>query len=148
MKIKMFGKKSVSAVLFWLVILCLFGVLILTINYFPKLIQKESSLLLLSLQPLIGYLAVLVPLALLFYTFQRKTLFTQQSMRYLYVFAWCNLFAAAYNFYIALSFFEVGFLEAFFIHSFTNMVFFVFAIFIAAVFKQGFHIQSENDLTI
>lgn len=148
MKIKMFGKKSVSAVLFWLVILCLLGVLILTINYFPRLLQKESSLLLLSLQPLINYFALLIPLALLFYTFQRKTLFTRQSMRYLYLFAWCNLFAAVYNFYVALSFFEMGFLEAFFLHSFSNLVLMMFALFAAAVFQQGFHIQTENDLTV
>lgn len=148
MKLRMFGKKSVSAVLFWLVILCLFGVLMLTINYLPRLIQKESSLILVSLQPLINYFALLIPLALLFYTFQRKTLFTQQSMRYLYLFAWCNLFAAVYNFYVALSFFEVGFLEAFFIQSFSNVVLVVFAVFIAAVFKQGLQIQTENDLTV
>lgn len=148
MKLKMFGKKSVSAVLFWLVILCLFGVLVLTINYIPRLVKMESALLMVNLQPLIGYLSLLIPLALLFYTFQKKTLFTKQSIKYLYLLAACSLVAAIYNFYIALSFFEIGFLEAFFIYSFSNLLLMIFALFAATVFKQGFQIQTENDLTI
>lgn len=148
MKIKMFGKKSVSALLFWFVILFLFAVLVQSINVVPRLVKMESSLLWVSLQPLIGYLSLLIPLALLFYNFQKRTIFTQQSIKYLYVFAVCNLVAAAYNFYVALSFFEMGFLEAFFLHSFSNLVLIIFALFLAAVFQQGFQIQTENDLTI
>jgi hypothetical protein len=148
MKIKMFGKKSVSALLFWIVVICLVGVLGLTINYIPKLLDLNRSLALLNLQPLLNYLLLLIPLALLFYTFQRKTLFSKQSIKYLNVFAVCNLVAAAYNLYAALSFFEMGFLEAFFLHSFSNLVLMVFALILAAVFKEGFTIQTENDLTI
>ena len=148
MKIKMFGKKSVSALLFWLVILCLFGVMVLTINYIPRLLNLNRSLALLNVQPLLNYLLLLIPLALLFYTFQRKTLFSKQSIKYLHVFAVSNLAAAAYNLYVALSFFEMGFLEAFFLHSFSNLVLMIFALILAAVFKAGFTIQTENDLTV
>jgi hypothetical protein len=148
MKIKMFGKKSVSALLFWIVVICLVGVLIKLFDYIPRLIKMDSSLIWVSLQPLIGYLSLLIPLALLFYNFQKRTIFTQQTIKYLYLFAICNLVAAAYNYYVALSFFEMGFLEAFFLHSVSNLVLMVFALFMAAVFQQGFQIQTENDLTV
>lgn len=144
----MFGKKSISAVLFWIVVMCLFGVLVLTINYIPRLVKMESVLIMLNLQPLIGYLSLLIPLALLFYSFQRKTLFSKQSIKYLHMFAACNLVAAAYHFYIAFSFFEMGFLEALLIYSFSNLLLMIFALFVATVFKQGFQIQTENDLTV
>ncbi len=147
MKIKMFGKKSVSAVLFWLVILALLLIIIKAIQYIPILIQKETSLILVNIAPLISYLALLIPLALLLFTFQRRTLFTKQSIRYLYLFASCNFISTLFYGYTLIYVLNVQFLEVFFL-SFTTILMIIFVVFIAAVFKRGFQIQTEIDLTV
>ncbi|MBQ0787142.1 MAG: hypothetical protein KBT69_06565 [Oceanihabitans sp.] len=147
MKIKMFGKKSVSAVLFWFVLLCLGLVLINAIRFIPELIQNKNWSVLPNIAPLISYLALLIPLALILYTFQKKVLFTKQGIKYLYIFAICNLVATSLNSYISVSFFKMRPLETFSL-SIPNILLIVFALFLVSIFKQGFQVQQENELTI
>jgi hypothetical protein len=147
MKIKMFGKKSVSAVLFWFVLLCLGLVLINAIRFIPELIQNKNLPVLPNITPLISYLALLIPLAFIFFNFQKKVLFTKQSITYLYAFVICNVVATALHFYVAHSYLKMHYLEAFSL-SFPNILLIVFALVLVFIFKQGFQVQQENELTI
>ena len=147
MKIKMFGKKSVSTVLFWFVLLCLAFVLIGAFRFIPELIQYKNWPVLPNLTPLISYLALLIPLAFILFNFQKKVLFTKQIITYLYAFVICNVVATALNFYVTHSYLKMQYLEAFSL-SFPNILLIVFALFLVSIFKQGFQVQQENELTI
>lgn len=146
-KLKMFGKKSVSAVLFWLVLICLVLVTLNTISFIPELIQNKNIPIMLNIAPLISYFALLIPLALIFYTFQKRVLFTKQSITYLNVFVICNLLAIILNFYTTVSYLNVDFIEAFFLST-PNILLIIFALFLISIFNQGFQLQKENELTI
>ncbi|WP_299249286.1 hypothetical protein [uncultured Lacinutrix sp.] len=147
MKLKMFGEKSISAVLFWVFALLLLLVIISAVNYIPDLIEDENSLIALNIAPLISYLALLIPLVLLFYAFKKKVLFTKQSIKYLHLFALTNFLATIFNWFTMVSFLDMEYVEVFSL-SFPNILLITFAIFLATIFKQGSQIQQENELTI
>lgn len=147
MKLKMFGKKSISSVLFWVFLMLLILVIISAINYIPYLIEDKNTLIMLNIMPLISSLALLIPLVLLFNAFKREVLFTKQCVKYLYLFAITVFLATVFICYTMVFFLSMDYIEVFSL-SIVNILLIIFALFIAAIFKQGFHIQQENDLTI
>lgn len=108
MKLKMFGKHSLSTLLFYLVFLCLVFVVFIFFQFLPDLLFKEDIPVLLDMLPMLGYLGFLIPLALLLNTFRKEKIFTSKAVKYLNI----------------------------------------FALFLVSVFKQGFQIEQENELTI
>jgi hypothetical protein len=154
MKLRMFGKKSVSSFLFWFFILCVTFLFTNFLLFVPELIQSDSILVLINITPLISGLAILFPLILIFNSFRKDTVFTTQSIKFLNLFALCNIFVIPFNFLTAYylseitgySFFNefLGLIQVFGL----NILLAVFALFIGAIFKQGFQVQEENNLTI
>ncbi|QRM88531.1 DUF2975 domain-containing protein [Lacinutrix sp. WUR7] len=147
MKIKMFGKKSVSALLFWVFLFLLTLVVISTAMYIPNLIQDASSIMLLNLAPLVSYFALLIPLVFLFYAFKKRVLFTKQCIKYLYLFAVFNSLSLIFTWVTFVFFLGMEHIDMFSL-SFPNILLITFALFLTSIFKQGFYVQQENELTI
>jgi hypothetical protein len=147
MKIKMFGKYSISSMLFWGVIILLGLILIYTIKFTPELINNENIPILINMMPLIRYLSLLIPLALVINTFRKEVIFTKKSIKYLKVFALINLLTTILNIAEAINLLDLELSNAVYLSS-LNIILIVFSLFIAAIFEQGFQIQQDNDLTI
>jgi hypothetical protein len=156
MKLKMFGKKSVSSFLFWLFVMCLVFLFVNFLLFLPDLVQNDNFPVLINIIPLIGGLIILFPLTLIFNSFRKNVIFTIQSIKYLNLFALCNIFVIPINILAAYSLAEISgqplvndnvllsLIQVFGL----NILLAIFALFIAAIFKQGFQVQQENDLTI
>ncbi|WP_424371962.1 DUF2975 domain-containing protein [Muriicola sp.] len=80
-------------------------------------------------------------------TFKAEKLFTQKAIKQLYYFAILNLFIGP-SLYFVIHFImkKSSFNDA---HNLIlSLLLGVFVLFIRAVFKRGFNVQNENDLTI
>lgn len=144
---KMFGKKSLSTLLFWVVVLCILFLSVIFIRFFPDLIKNKNVPFLLNVIPLVGYFGLLIPLALILNTFRKKVLFTKQSVKYLRLFALLNFLIPAFN-VLTMTLIYSFELKSMIYSLPLNILLAVFALFIASIFKQGFKVQQENDLTI
>ncbi|WP_271765614.1 DUF2975 domain-containing protein [Aquimarina algiphila] len=172
MRLKMFGKKSLSELLFyctWFIAFgyCLFLLFIafsfitdtfLSINDNRFAIeipftgsfvkgQYESEVILSIIVFFVFYILFFYTLSLIFKTFKAEILFTKIAIKHLKYFAILNLFSP---FVYVIILFIVGYsiglsdLSTVFLHIMLG----IFAWFIIAIFKEGFQLQEENELTI
>lgn len=153
-KIKMFGKRSVSTLLFWLGFLYLVFISIIVISFIPELLQNDYNHIVIRIMPLIALLALLIPLILIFNSFRKDIVFTKQTIKYLSLFAICNVLIIPCNVITAISLNEITGVYFFneWVYLFDvfglNILLAIFTFFITTIFKRGFLIQQENDLTI
>ncbi len=147
-KLRMFGKYSVSSLFFWSFILCF----ILTT---PLFIAMPFSGLLRAFFGLLSFAQIALfftpkviffyLLILIFKSFKTETIFTKKTINYLHLFA-------GINFIIALLIIVSTKLDIYWVKEmipiFPFVILGIFSAFIAAIFKQGFQIQQENELTI
>ncbi|WAC00847.1 DUF2975 domain-containing protein [Lacinutrix neustonica] len=147
MKLKMFGKRSLSTLLFYVVLLCLLFVVFIFFQFIPDLLFKDDIPVLLNILPMLGYLGFLIPLGLLLNTFRKEKIFTSKAVKYLNIFAVLNLVIPAFNVLVSILIYDFEFMEVapgLPLH----IMLVIFSLFLASVFKQGFQIQQENELTI
>lgn len=172
MNIKMFGKKSLSTVLFYSTRLIMFGYGIFLVLIIISLVSNNfvitetnelqihipftSAMIKGANDPLtfiailcfiIFYASFFLVLSFIFKTFSAEKLFTQEAIKYLKWFTIINLI-------IPLAYVIIGFLinNTITLDDVTPALLHIglgiFATFIATIFKQGFILQEENELTI
>ncbi|WAC00848.1 DUF2975 domain-containing protein [Lacinutrix neustonica] len=147
-KLKMFGKHSVSALFFWLSIVCfLLSVIFFVGTFFSDLLKAFTALNSISkisffFIPKIVFFYMLI---LIFRAFKTEKIFTKRTVIYLYLFAGINFLMVLV---ILLSLKFEGYWAQDIVPIFPLIVLGVFGLFIAAIFKQGFQIQKDNELTI
>tara|TARA_R110002050_G_scaffold94765_1_gene197066 strand:+ start:48519 stop:48974 length:456 start_codon:yes stop_codon:yes gene_type:complete len=147
-KIKMFGRYSVSSVFFLLSVICFLvvagffvGTMFLDLlKAFTGLKSLTSIILFYFPKVIFFYLLILI-----FRSFKSEKIFTKETINYLHFFTVVN-FIMALLIIISINF-ENSWGEDI-IPIFPFIILGVFSAFIAAIFKQGFQIQQENDLTI
>ena len=172
MKIKMFGNKSLSMLLFYVTKIAaigysLFLAFILLSLVTKSFIKNEEGAFIIKIPFtdsvikgafdiktivaiilfLLFYISFFYLLSLIFKTFKAETLFSMIAIRHLTYFTWFNLilpFLYVILQVIILS--KVSFSEL--SGAFLHIVIGIFAAFIASIFKQGVEIQEENELTI
>ncbi len=145
---KMFGKYSVSSLFFWLSILCFISITILFIATLYSNLLKAFTGLSSIVQIFFFFIPKLIffyLLILIFRTFKSDKIFTKKAVNYL------HLFTAA-NFMISLLIllstkFDINWIQEI-VPLFPFAILGVFSAFLAAIFKQGFQLQQENNLTI
>lgn len=170
---KMFGPKSLSVYLFFLSRLLALGTAVLLIFILLSLVTGNFKLfdgrfaIAIPLLPetfikgnyevnilvtisiiFLFYIIFFYLLSMIFKTFKAEILFTKTAIKQLNYFALLNLIAVPF-FYVLIRFIIM--------HKQTyrnpaavllHMLLGIFILFIIAVFKRGFTVQSENDLTI
>ncbi|WP_378179515.1 hypothetical protein [Aquimarina sp. SS2-1] len=172
MKLKMFGKKSVSSVLFYCtriatygyIVFLLFIVISLLTNNFIIINENEfqieipftdsilkgdydASTFMAIICFFIFYSVFFFLLSLIFKTFSGEKLFTEIAIKYL---RWFTIL----NFILPGLYIIVGFLIQYkidledIISGLLHIGLAIFAGFIATIFKMGFTLQEENELTI
>ncbi|WP_106790989.1 DUF2975 domain-containing protein [Aquimarina sp. Aq78] len=169
---KMFGKKSLSTLLFYLTrvttigygIFLLFIVFAMISNSFLNISDNnfqikipftdsvikgayEINTLVSIIVFFFFYTSFFYALSLVFKTFKAETLFSKNAIKHLTYFTIINLFFPVLYGSIQLLIFQGGNfndLYAVFLH----IILGVFALFIATIFKQGVQLQEENELTI
>lgn len=172
MSIKMFGKKSLSTVLFYCTRLIMFGYGIFLLLIIISLVSNNfvitetneiqihipftSSMIKGAYDPLtfigvfcflIFYASFFLVLSLLFKTFSAEKLFTQEAIKYLKWFTIVNLIIPVIYVIIGTLINNTITLDDV-IPSLLHIGLGIFAAFIATIFKQGFTLQEENELTI
>jgi len=147
-KIKMFGKHSVSTLFFWISIIgFVLSVVFFIGTFFSGLLKAFTALdsftkILFFFIPKIAFFYLLV---LIFKVFKTEKIFTSKAVNYLYSFTGINFLMALL---IIISTRFEGFWVEELVPLFPFVVLGVFSAFIASIFKQGFQIQKENELTI
>ena len=166
MRINMFGKKSLSAVLYWLFVLC-FGILIiLTFKELYLYINGNYSTIKIEGLPLplvLMNLSVILPKAISFFllimifkSFKSDIIFTKKTLTYLNIFTVFSLcmpiIKALFDYFLSnseIELFPTNMVTIDIINIMvSSLLLGIFAAFIAAIFKRGFHLKTENDLTI
>jgi len=149
----MFGKKSLSFLLYWIAII---GFLATTGLYCFSLGTNLKDHYL-TVREFVGSLFIYVPASLFFYFLIRifklfilKKLFYSKTVKYLNYFAILN-FLTPVTFLIYL-YISIGTLDFDILphvrHTYSNIFIGIFVLFLGAILKQGYNIQEENDLTI
>jgi len=168
----MFGPKSLSVYLFYITRLLSFGIVILllyiifsfllgnfeliegrftiTIPFINSVIKgfyKTNIITTISIT-LFLYAIFFYLISLVFKTFKAKTPFTKTAIERLNYFAIFNLVGVpiffVLNHFLIMRHTTYRDLPTYLLHIFLG----IFALFVISVFKQGFKVQSENDLTI
>ena len=164
MKVKMFGEKSVSAVLYLMFVLLLgflvvmiFRELYLYFNGDYSSINIEGlplPLILMNLYALLPKAILFFLLIMIFKSFKSDIIFTNRTLTYLNIF---TVFCLCFPIIKALIDYSLIDNELFPTDTvlidivntlLPNLLLGVFAAFITAIFKKGFHLKTENDLTI
>lgn len=175
-KFKMFGKHSISSLLFWifstLLILKIMYLLFFIIsgiigNYelqtysdhyrfmFDIPFLDTFQIVRMDTKGLISFIFPFIKTGLLFYLLilifkslkQDELIFKESSIKYLKFFAIFNIsLPIVYSLFDILMFKQWVYLNI--APSISNVIIGVFTLFVLAIFKHGFHIQQENDLTI
>jgi hypothetical protein len=175
--IKMFGKYSVSTILYWLfrallfllVTVLLFFVLSIVFGNYEEILSQDYRSLKIKmplgtydfilirmdakgiiswLSPFIEKGLFLYLLILIFKNFKKEDLiFARSSIKALQLFAILNIaMPIVYALFDILMFHQLVYLNV--LPSLPNVIIGLFTLFILAVFKKGFKIQQENELTI
>ena len=144
----MFGRHSVSSLFFWISMasFVLFVVIFIAI-FFSALLKAFMGIdsavkIILFFIPKIVFLYLLI---LIFRTFMTEQIFTKKAINYLYMFMSINFLMALFIF---LSIKFEGFWAEDIIPVFPLIILGIFSAFLGSIFKQGFQIQQENNLTI
>lgn len=169
----MFGPKSLSYYLFYvarvstflsLALICFILLSLATNNYETVDGQFQIALPLLPETYIKGFfdskIVITITLAMLFFcvffyllsnilkTFKDRKLFTKKAIKHLKYFAFLNLVVAPILF-IVIDFIIIGRPHIGNIYNYLlTFLLGIFLLFIAAIFNQGYLVQSENDLTI
>ncbi len=144
----MFGKNSVSTLLFWttcaifIFCFCLYFDTIFSISGY--IISTNLATTILTATPILILLYLLI---LIFKCFKSNKMFTSKIINYLNIFAIVNLFMPLIPVIFYLIIYEKVLWKKS-IEAFPFIIIAIFSFFLAAIFKQGFQIQQENDLTI
>ncbi len=147
--IKMFGKNSVSTLLYWISwVFLIFWTgfyldAILSISGYILQNNLATTILTLAAKFVFFYLLILI-----FKEFKSNKMFTTKIIRYLNIFAVINLCMPLIVGVFYLIIYEEIFLKRSFEEGYPYLIIAIFSFFLAAIFKQGFQIQQENDLTI
>ncbi len=169
---KMFGKKSVSTVLFFItraiVICCFVFILFLTFSFLSDDLitvsngefniklpltdsfikgQYDSNVIISIFTSFIFYGFFFYVLSLVFKVFKQNPIFSNKAISYLSLFTSVNILACLVL--IGINFFVLNevLLESM-VYGMMHIILAIFVAFITAIFKQGFQLQQENDLTI
>lgn len=145
---KMFGKYSVSTIFFWLSIICFIATIVFFIAIMFSGLLKAFTGLCSTAQVFFFFVPKLIffyLLILIFRTFKTDKIFTKKAINYLHLFT-------AVNFMISLLIivstkFDIHWIQEI-VPLFPFVVLGVFSAFLASIFKQGFQLQQENELTI
>ena len=70
----MFGKKSVSTILFWILVICSSPVISNALKCLSEIIQNDNLPNLANISPSIRQFAFLIPLTIIFFAFQKKVI--------------------------------------------------------------------------
>ncbi|WP_160318799.1 DUF2975 domain-containing protein [Lacinutrix algicola] len=176
MKLKMFGKYSVSSLLFWVfsillmieVLYILFFIVSGVVGHYELQTYNDYYSYLFDMpftnsrwsvrmdtKGLISFLFPFIKTGLLFYLLvlifkslkQDELIFKESSIKYLKFFAIFNIcLPIVYSLFDLLMFKQWVYLNV--MPSLPNFIIGLFTLFVLAIFKQGFQIQQENELTI
>jgi len=169
---KMFGKKSLSTVLFFVSRIIAFGcimfILFLTFSFLNESLmtvtneefqiklplldlyikgQYNRKIIAVIFLSFLFYGIFFYVLSLIFKVFKQRTIFNKNAISYLSLFVGVNLIAFVGLIGIAVfttnqvSFESIA-------YGLMHLILAVFVAFIMAIFKQGFQLQQESDLTI
>lgn len=169
---KIFGPNSLSNYLFYISQLATIGTLLLLVfilisfvtgNY--ELVDNQFSIQIPFTETnikgvyknnVIGTISLILSFFIIFFymlssilkTFKAKKLFTEQAIKWLNRFAFLNLLVGPLL-YFYIHFFVMNKTNFRDIHNLIlSLLLGFFVLFIIAIFKRGFQVQSENDLTI
>ncbi len=145
---KMFGKYSVSTLFFLLSILCFISITILFIATMYSNLLKAFT----GLNSIVQIFFFFIPkliffylLILIFRAFKAEKIFTKKAINYLHLFTAVNFLISVLI--IVFTKYDIYWIQEIF-PLFPFVILGVFSAFIAVIFKQGFQLQQENELTI
>ena len=145
---KLFGIRSLSTILFWIALLSLiswtvlFIVLVFELSSEIKQAHLPSTILM-----FLSFFVFLLALVFIFSTFKRRKIFTSRAMTYLRFFTILNLCMPLVYIIMDLMVIKTVLMQNV-IRAYPFIIIAVFSAFLTAILKQGFQIQTENDLTI
>ena len=161
---KMFGKKSLSAALYWLFVLCFIILILSIIEALYSYVNGNYSAINYEGTPIIvNQLFLFLPktisfflLIMIFKSFKSDVIFTGKTLIYLNIFTVFSLCMpivyALFNYFSLkpeIDFFLINMVTMDIINTlFPSLMLGVFAAFITAIFNRGFHLKKESDLTI
>ncbi len=161
---KIFGKKSLSTILYWvfavslilsLIVLILNSYQFMFTDFHLSIEYKGTSPIFHELFYGIQKIILFYLLMMIFKSFKSDRMFTSKTAVYLRVFAifsLCTPIISAviqYSSIIDVDSYLVGIAKYDILNSMLlSLIIGVFATYISAIFKKGFHLKQENDLTI
>jgi uncharacterized membrane protein len=161
---KMFGKKSLSEALYWLFVLCFIILIISIVRVFCSYADGDYSIINYEGSPIIlNSLFLIIPktvsfllLVMIFKSFKSDVIFTAKTLTYLNlftVFSLCMPIVGVLFNYLSfkseIDFFSINEITLDILNTmFSGFLIGIFTAYITAIFKKGFHLKQENDLTI
>lgn len=143
----MLGKKSVSTILFWILVICSSPVISNALKCLSEIIQNDNLPNLANISPSIRQFAFLIPLTIIFFAFQKKVIFTRRLITGIKIPIVSNFSAVGLSCFTLIYIFSMSYKQVFLLHI-PDIVLIVFTVFVLAIFKQGYLVQNENNLTI
>ena len=161
---RVFGSKSVSVILYWIFVSCFALMVLFTVLTLYSYFQGDYSLdnytgtpiILNSMFEILPKAVSFLLLIFIFKSFKSNTIFNSNTLWFLNAFAVFSLGMPIikalfnyYNFKSEIDFFSINEVTLDILSTmFSGLLIGVFAAYIAAIFKRGFHLKEENDLTI
>ena len=148
----MFGKYSISSVLFY-TLLCY--LIFIFIQLGKMLMPQEHSFqsydvwasFKLNLIYIIPQLILISVLLLIFYKFKSSSIFSKKTIQYLNILTILCFLSPVFKVFFSFLFFNKNMLNGYY-NLLPYVIFGIFSLFLSSIFTNGFKIQQENDLTI